>query len=65
MNGLSNLELRWYNGSAGSCPQFLHDSFSSVPRFSLVLDPRGRLERKGGSVCEELEGTESTRPILS
>jgi len=43
----------------GSCPRVFHVFFSAVSaRFSLVLDPRGRLEGKVGSACEEFEDNE-------
>jgi len=45
----------------GSCPRVFHVSFNCFLRFSLVLDPRGRLgglEGKVGSVCEEVEYSE-------
>ena len=57
----SNPELGEYNGSVGSCPWVLHVSFSCFPRFSLVLDPRGRLgglEGKVVSDCEEFQDSE-------
>ena len=42
----------------GSCPRVLHVAFSCLLGFSLVLDPRGRLQglgRKVGSTSEEFE----------
>jgi len=44
----------------GSCPQILHVLAVSC-RFSLALDPRGRLGglgEKAGSACEEFEDNE-------
>ena len=45
----------------GSRPRVLHVCFSCFARFSLLLDPRGRLggvEGKVGSACEEIEDNE-------
>ena len=42
----------------GSCPRALHVFTAVSPRFSSVLDPRGRLGGRGGktgSACEALE----------
>ena len=46
-----------YKESVGSCPRVL-PSFSCFPRFSLVLDHRGRLGGKIRSACEEYEDNE-------
>jgi len=54
-----NPELGEYKGSVGSCSRVLRVSFSCFPTvFSLVLDPRGRLGWKVGSVCEEFQDNE-------
>ena len=43
----------------GSCPRVLYVSFSCIPGFCVVLEPRGRLGGLGGKVgsaCEGFEG---------
>jgi len=44
--------------SVGSYPWVLHVSFSCFSQVLLNISPRGRLEGKAGSVCEEFDDNE-------